>query len=60
MTQSHKKRKKSATYFLSTCETTVIHKCKKVIHFVNYKHKLDSENYYREWLLLYTPWRCKE
>ena len=32
----------------------------KIIQFVNYKQKLDPENYYRECLLLYTPWRHEE
>ena len=27
---------------------------------MNYKQKLDPENYYRERLLLYTPWRHEE
>ena len=41
---------------------TIIHKRKvpKVIRFVNYKYKLDPENYCRERLLLYTPWRHEE
>ena len=41
---------------------TTIHKHKvpKVIRFVNYKYKLDPENYCRERLLLYTPWRHEE
>ena len=32
----------------------------KIIRFVNYKQKLDPENYYRERLLLYTAWRHEE
>ena len=32
----------------------------KIIQFVNYKQKLDPGNYYRECLLLYTPWQQKE
>ena len=32
----------------------------KIIRFVNYKQKLDPENYYREILLLYTPWQHEE
>ena len=41
---------------------TIIHKCKvpKVICFVNYKYELDPENYCRERLLLYSPWRHEE
>ena len=39
-----------------------LYKCMepKVIHFINYKYKLDPENYCRERLLLYTPRRCEE
>ena len=33
---------------------------KKVIRFVNYRKNLDPENFYREKLLLYTPWQCEE
>ena len=32
----------------------------KIIRFVNYKQKLDPENYYCECLLLYTPWQHEE
>ena len=32
----------------------------KVIHFVNYKYKVDPENYCREKLLLYIPWQHDE
>ena len=32
----------------------------KVIRFVNYRKHLDPENFYREKLLLYTPWRYEE
>ena len=32
-------------------------KKRKVLRFVNYKEKVDPENYYRERLLLYVPWR---
>ena len=41
---------------------TIIHKQNvlKVICFVNYKYKLDPENYCRERLLLYTHWRHEE
>ena len=35
-------------------------KIPKVICFVNYKYKLDPENYCRERLLLYTHWRHEE
>ena len=34
-------------------------KC-KVIRFVNYKYKIDPENYCREKLLLYIPWKENE
>ena len=34
-------------------------KIPKVIQFVNYKYKLDPENYCREQLLLYTSWRSE-
>ena len=33
---------------------------RKVIRFVNYKRKVDPENYCRERLLLYTAWRNEE
>ena len=36
------------------------HKERKVIRFVNYRYKLDPENYCRERLLLYTSWRNEE
>ena len=36
------------------------HKKCKVIHFVNFKYKVDPVNYFQEQLLLYTPWRCEE
>jgi len=32
----------------------------KVIRFVNYKYKIDPENYCREKLLLYVPWQYNE
>ena len=35
-------------------------KKRKVIHFVNYKKKIDPENYCCEYLLLYTEWRNEE
>ena len=37
----------------------ILFKCKKskIIQFVNYKKKVDQENYCRECLMLYTPWR---
>ena len=33
---------------------------RKVIQFVNYKYKIDPENYCREKLLLYIPWQQNE
>ena len=30
------------------------------MHFINYRKKIDTENFFREWLLLYTPWRNEE
>ena len=33
-----------------------LHKKHKIIRFVNYKFKIDPENYCREKLLLYIPW----
>ena len=40
----------------------IIKLCKhrKVIRFVNYKYKIDPENYCREKLLLYIPWQHDE
>lgn len=35
-------------------------KHKKVIRYVRFSKKVDSENYYRERLLLFTPWRNEE
>ena len=35
-------------------------KQRKVIRFVNYKYKIDPENYCREKLLLYVPWQHDE
>ena len=32
----------------------------KVVRYVNYNKKVDSENYYREQLMLFTPWRNEE
>ena len=32
----------------------------KVLRYVNYNKKVDSENYYREQLMLFTPWRNEE
>ena len=32
----------------------------KVLRYVNYNKKVDCENYYREQLLLYIPWRDEE
>ena len=37
-----------------------LHKHRKVIRFVNYKYKIDPENYCREKLLLYIPWNNNE
>ena len=37
-----------------------LHKQCKVIRFVNYKYKIDPENYCREKLLLYMPWQHNE
>ena len=34
-------------------------KHRKVIRFVNYRLQTDPDNYYRERLLLYIPWRCE-
>ena len=34
-----------------------LRKKRKVIRFVNYKYKIDSENYCREKIMLYIPWR---
>ena len=49
-------------FFPMHLRNTIIHKHKvpKVICFINYKYKLDIENYCRERLLLYTPWRHEE
>ena len=40
----------------------MLHKCheRKVIQFVNYKLQSDPENYFREKLLLYTPWQNED
>ena len=40
----------------------ILFKCKKskIIRFVNYKKKVDPENYCREPLMLYTPWRDEQ
>ena len=32
----------------------------KVLRYVNYNKKVDSENFYREQLMLFTPWRNEE
>ena len=37
-----------------------LRKHRKVIRFVNYKYKIDPENYCREKLLLYIPWKNNE
>ena len=37
-----------------------LRKHRKVIRFVNYKYKVDPENYCREKLLLYIPWQYNE
>ena len=37
-----------------------LRKHRKVIRFVNYKYKIDPENYCREKLLLYIPWQNNE
>ena len=37
-----------------------LRKHRKVIRFVNYKYKVDPENYCREKLLLYIPWQKDE
>ena len=37
-----------------------LRKHRKVIRFVNYKYKIDPENYCREKLLLYIPWHNNE
>ena len=39
---------------------TKLCKHRKVIRFVNYKYKIDPENYSREKLLLYIPWQHDE
>ena len=41
-------------------KTIKLHKHHKVIHFVNYKYKVDPKNYCREKLLLYIPWQKHE
>ena len=41
-------------------KTIKLHKHRKVIRFVNYKYKVDPENYCREKLLLYIPWQQNE
>ena len=37
-----------------------LRKKSKIIRFVNYKYKIDPENYCREKLLLYIPWKENE
>ena len=32
----------------------------KILRFVNYNQKVDSENYYREQIMLFLPWRNEE
>ena len=41
-------------------KTIKLRKHRKVIRFVNYKYKVDPENYCREKLLLYIPWQQNE
>ena len=41
-------------------KTIKLRKHCKVICFVNYKYKVDPENYCREKLLLYIPWQRNE
>ena len=41
-------------------KTIKLCKHRKVIRFVNYKYKVDPENYCREKLLLYIPWQQNE
>ena len=41
-------------------KTIKLHKHRKVIRFVNYKYKIDPENYCHEKLLLYIPWQHDE
>ena len=41
-------------------KTIKLRKQCKVIRFVNYKYKIDPENYCREKLLLYVPWQHNE
>ena len=38
----------------------VLRKNTKVLRYVHYSKKVDSENYYREQLMLFHPWRNKE
>lgn len=40
--------------------TIVQRKRKKVIRYVRFSQKVDSENFYRERLMLFTPWRKEE
>ena len=41
-------------------KTIKLCKQRKVIRFVNYKYKIDPENYCREKILLYVPWQHNE
>ena len=38
----------------------VLRKKPKIIRYVKYNQKVDSENYFREQLLLFYPWRNEE
>ena len=44
---------------LAICNGTEYRLCKKqrLIRYVNYNRKTNSENHYRERLLLFMPWR---
>ena len=44
-------------YHMQNGITLKLHSKKKIIWFVNYHLKSDPENYYREQLMLYVPWR---
>ena len=61
-TQQHKKKSNISHLFPIKLKNKIIklYKHRKVIHFVNYKYKVDPENYCREKLLLYMPWQYNE